>query len=305
MSRTLPPRPSLEQIRNQAKDLLRIHRSGDASCCRTLRLLHRLKVASDADVLAAGMRLDDCQFALAMDYGFTDWNELRQNILTAMRDKEQDAMKETEWLPLFDGTNLSKWGIGGLDNMEIEGDTLVIREKPVKAEVGGASWDNYVISADVMIERKTSEGSYCVQLTGDGTQIHCQLVPGAVVFGYWSDEPRGDPKGFTHFGKREFHVPEGEWFNFQMKAEHNSITAVINDIAILTAECPRDTDGGFPGFVVNQLKQSEVRMKNIRIKFLEPTEEQLQEYETDASYNWLKCKASDGTGQRSDGAATS
>jgi len=213
-------------------------------------------------------------------------------------------MRETEWLPLFDGTNLSKWAIDGLDEMEIEGDTLVIREKPVKAEVGGSSWDNYVISADVMITRESKQGHYCVQLTGDGTQIHCQLVPDTVVFGYWCDEPRGDPRGFTHFGKKEFRVPEGAWFNFQMKAEHDLVTAIVNDKAILNAECPRGTDGGFPGFVVNQQKQSEVRIRNIRIKFLEPTEEQLREYETDASYNWLKCKAAYRTAQQSDGATT-
>lgn len=80
MSRTLPPRPSLEQIKKQAKELLKAHRSADSHTCQTLRLLHRFRNASDADILAAGVKLNDCQFALAMDYGFADWTQLKSHV---------------------------------------------------------------------------------------------------------------------------------------------------------------------------------------------------------------------------------
>ena len=206
-------------------------------------------------------------------------------------------MNETEWLPLFDGTNLSKWGFDGLDNMELEGDTLVISDKAVKAEVGGASWDNYIISMDVLITRNSKKGRYCVQLTGDGTCIYCQLVPGAVLLAYYSEEPKGSPEGFTHIGNKERDIPQDTWFNFQMQARHGVITAIIDDEQVLTADCPRGTSDGFPGFLVNQQEDCEVRIRDIRIKFLEPTKEQLQEYESDASYNWLKCKAAYRTAQ--------
>ena len=80
MSRTLPPRPSLEQLKKQAKDLLTAHRSGDSEAYQALRLLHRFSSADDAYILAAAVKLDDCQFALAMDYGFSDWTQLKSHV---------------------------------------------------------------------------------------------------------------------------------------------------------------------------------------------------------------------------------
>jgi len=52
----------------------------------------------------------------------------------------------------------------------------------------------------------------------------------------------------------------------------------------------RPAEVRFPGFLINQQRQSEVRIRSIRIKFLNPTEEQLQEYDRDATYNWLRHK---------------
>jgi len=80
MSRTLPPRPSLEQLRKQAKDLLKAHKAGSPDACQALRLLRRFKHAGDADILSASVRLADCQFALAMEYGFSDWRQLRDHV---------------------------------------------------------------------------------------------------------------------------------------------------------------------------------------------------------------------------------
>jgi len=203
-------------------------------------------------------------------------------------------MKPTDWLPLFDGASLAKWGIDVPDHLEIDGDALVVhpdaKGEGVRAEVGGASWDNYILSADVMITRQGDDAHYCVQLTADGTAIYCQLVPGAVLLAYYCDEPKDDPKGFTHLAKKQVDIPEGTWFNFQMKAQEGVVTAIVDGTELLSAKCPRRTDRGFPGFLINQQKQSEVRIRNIAVKFLDPTDEQLQEYEKDAGYNWLRHK---------------
>lgn len=80
MPRSLPPRPSLEYVRKEAKDLLAAHQSGDASACDVLRLHHRFQAASDADVLAAPVSLQEVQHALALDYGFKDWAQLRRQM---------------------------------------------------------------------------------------------------------------------------------------------------------------------------------------------------------------------------------
>ena len=80
MARSLPARLSLRYLREEAKDLLKAKRSGDASCCPTLRKLRRFARSSDPDILAADIRLQEVQFALALDYGFADWGHLCRGV---------------------------------------------------------------------------------------------------------------------------------------------------------------------------------------------------------------------------------
>jgi len=80
MTRRLPSRPSLEHLKCQAKDLLKAHRRGDPSACKTLRLLHRFAKASDEEILSADLALHEAQYALAMDYGFESWSALKKRV---------------------------------------------------------------------------------------------------------------------------------------------------------------------------------------------------------------------------------
>ena len=61
MSRNLPDRPNLEFLKNEAKDLLARLREQDA-----------------------GKQLADAQFALARDYGFASWPQLKAHVEEAM-----------------------------------------------------------------------------------------------------------------------------------------------------------------------------------------------------------------------------
>ena len=71
--RLLPERPSLEQLRNQAKDLLRGARGGDASALARLTATGRR---------AAGARptLADAQLAIARELGFPSWPKLVRHV---------------------------------------------------------------------------------------------------------------------------------------------------------------------------------------------------------------------------------
>ena len=80
MSQSLPPHPSLEALKKQAKQLVAACKSGDASICSTLRLLKRFTDASDADILSAKVSLTEAQFALAMNYGFESWAKLKAHV---------------------------------------------------------------------------------------------------------------------------------------------------------------------------------------------------------------------------------
>ncbi len=81
MTRVLPPHPNVDHLKNEAKALLKAHKSGEPATCKTIRLLHRFRDASDEKILAAELALNEAQFALAMDYGFKDWEDLRGHIL--------------------------------------------------------------------------------------------------------------------------------------------------------------------------------------------------------------------------------
>ena len=92
MTPSLPPHPSLENLKKQAKSILKAHKAGDPSCYEVLRKLSRFAEAPDAEILAADIPLKEVQFALAMHYGFRSWAEMRQvvgngkgNVVGAMR----------------------------------------------------------------------------------------------------------------------------------------------------------------------------------------------------------------------------
>lgn len=81
MARFLPPRPDLDHLKNEAKALLKALKERDVSVCPAFRRLKRFANASDAQVLSADVTLAEAQFALAMEYGFASWEELRQVVL--------------------------------------------------------------------------------------------------------------------------------------------------------------------------------------------------------------------------------
>jgi len=68
--RYFPVRPNLEQLKHQAKDLLRAVREGDADAVAELRKHH----PKPADPVTA--KLADAQFALARSYGLPSWARL-------------------------------------------------------------------------------------------------------------------------------------------------------------------------------------------------------------------------------------
>jgi len=75
MSKSLPARPSLEQLKHQAKDLLKSLKSGDAVA------LQRFEEHHHHPSKAATVRsLSDAQFVIAREYGFATWAKLKQQV---------------------------------------------------------------------------------------------------------------------------------------------------------------------------------------------------------------------------------
>jgi len=73
-SRELPREPSIEHLRNQAKQLRRQVRAGDQAALAVARELH-----PQADT-ASTFALADAQLVLARQYGFASWPKLRRHV---------------------------------------------------------------------------------------------------------------------------------------------------------------------------------------------------------------------------------
>jgi hypothetical protein len=80
MTQPLPPRPDLRNLKNRAKSLLKAHRRRDDSVCTVLRSLSRFEESSAEEIFGAELSLTDVQYALALDYGFTSWDKLKEHI---------------------------------------------------------------------------------------------------------------------------------------------------------------------------------------------------------------------------------
>jgi hypothetical protein len=80
----LPARPDLDQVRHQAKDLLRAARAADPAAVARLR------------AVSGRVTLADAQLAVAREYGFASWPQLKAEVAARTMDlaREVDAFLE-------------------------------------------------------------------------------------------------------------------------------------------------------------------------------------------------------------------
>jgi ankyrin repeat protein len=83
MSRQLPPNPSLEQLRKQAKSLLKRQQAADAEAFTRIRQNHpRWRNLSREQAAVAPFALADAQLVIAKEYGFASWSRLQSHLKT-------------------------------------------------------------------------------------------------------------------------------------------------------------------------------------------------------------------------------
>ena len=75
----LPVRPDLDQLRRQARDLLRTARAGDAEADARIRAVSPQRPTSQLTLTAA-------RLAIARDYGFPSWARLKAEVEARTRD---------------------------------------------------------------------------------------------------------------------------------------------------------------------------------------------------------------------------
>src|SRR5688572_3744875 len=81
MKKHLPSQPNLEQLKNQAKDLLKLHKSGDPDAIKRIKESHpHQSNAFESEIRTAKFSLSDAQFVVAREYGFPSWPKLNQHV---------------------------------------------------------------------------------------------------------------------------------------------------------------------------------------------------------------------------------
>jgi ankyrin repeat protein len=82
MPKQLPARPNLEQLKKQAKLILKGHKEADPQTLKRIQEHHpRWRKSSEAALQKARFTLADAQLVLANEYGFATWAKLKAHVL--------------------------------------------------------------------------------------------------------------------------------------------------------------------------------------------------------------------------------
>lgn len=77
----LPPRPNLDHLKQQAKDLMKGHAACTLAAGQLIREFHpRFWGASDAAIFAVEFKLSDAQLTIAREHGFLSWTRLKRRV---------------------------------------------------------------------------------------------------------------------------------------------------------------------------------------------------------------------------------
>src|SRR6266536_4418215 len=97
MSKSLPPRPNLEQLKNQAKELLKHCKAGDPEALKRFQE-HHPQSYNDTESVGRFRRLvlSDAQLVIAREYGFASWPKLKEQV-------DSIALETGDPLELFKG----------------------------------------------------------------------------------------------------------------------------------------------------------------------------------------------------------
>jgi ankyrin repeat protein len=97
----LPDHASLDHLKKQAKDLIRLYRSRDPGVLARFRdALPAAAGQSDGDIAARDFRLHDAQSCIAREYGFASWSDLRSYVAAQPAAASDRAARVLQWLKL-------------------------------------------------------------------------------------------------------------------------------------------------------------------------------------------------------------
>jgi ankyrin repeat protein len=90
MTTSLPPHPSLENLKKQAKALLKSWQGGHSETLARVRAKHPRYAGATEEQLRSRPRLADCQLLLAREAGFPSWRHLKAAVESANRERADE-----------------------------------------------------------------------------------------------------------------------------------------------------------------------------------------------------------------------
>ncbi len=96
MSTQLPARLNLEQLRKQAKSLLKAFQSADPEALTRIRTHHpRFKATPQNSIAVQPFKLADAQLTLAHEYGFASWPRLQSHVKVLQAESEKAELVQS------------------------------------------------------------------------------------------------------------------------------------------------------------------------------------------------------------------
>ena len=92
MPAELPPRPNLEHLKKQAKDLLQAFRQGEPEAVEKFRPLGGRMAAA-----GAAPKLTDAQRLVAREYGFASWAKLKAHVESVAPANRRRSRSSSRW----------------------------------------------------------------------------------------------------------------------------------------------------------------------------------------------------------------
>ncbi len=189
MPRRLPSNPSVRFLQKEAKDLLKAHKSGDPSCCPTLRYHFRFSRASDEEILKAEVSLQETQHALSLDYGFKSWKELKshaeaQSTPSGSNIRARDIIGEMLEIAVRD--RASDVHIEPMEDdvkVRYRVDGVLYEMKPLSRDVGLAVVDQVMRDCKLDLERKALPQDGRMMISIDGRKIDIRVSVSPVIHG--------------------------------------------------------------------------------------------------------------------------
>ncbi|MPZ20686.1 MAG: hypothetical protein GEV06_22665 [Luteitalea sp.] len=124
-NRSLPPRPNLDHLKQQARELRRAHRQAQPSAGARMIAHHPgMRGLSPQAALARPIRLSDAQLVIAREYGFDSWPRLKQRVELA------DEVAQFQPHPQFDEA-VAAMDAGDLDRLRalLASDPTLVRAR--------------------------------------------------------------------------------------------------------------------------------------------------------------------------------